>query len=300
MRPAIDAKRLRFQMEVDRTAAVLRGDGDRLQQVVWNLFSNAVKFTAKGGQVRVRLHRVDSDLELFVTDDGEGIPPDFLPHVFESFRQSDTSTARRHGGLGIGLSIAKHLVELHGGTIKALSEGAGKGASFVVRLPISPLVSSTPGIAAVPATRERSPAAELPEGYQGIAVLVVDDDADARELLEFVLQRSGMEVRTAPSAAEALAALKNFRPRVIVSDIGMPGGDGYSLIRDIRTHTLEENRSIPAIALTAFARNEDRTHALVEGFNVHMAKPVDPAELIRAVVDLAGLDRRKSTLPPPS
>jgi signal transduction histidine kinase/CheY-like chemotaxis protein len=293
MRPAIDAKRLRLAIDVDPAGAVLRGDGDRLQQVVWNLLSNAVKFTRKEGTVQIHLRRIDSDVELTVSDDGEGIPRGFLPHVFETFRQSDTPSSRPHSGLGIGLSIAKHLVELHGGTIRALSEGTDRGATFVVTLPISPVVSTTVGITKIPATRPPSPVAPLPDDLGGIVVLVVDDDADARELLEFMLERSGMEVRVAASSAEALDALRgDFNPSVIVSDIGMPDGDGYSLIRDVRTHPQEEKRGIPAIALTAFARTEDRTRALVEGFNVHMAKPVEPLELIAAVARLAGGRRR--------
>jgi signal transduction histidine kinase/CheY-like chemotaxis protein len=297
MRPAITAKRLCVETDIDREHAVLRGDGDRLQQVIWNLLSNAVKFTPKGGTLRLGVHRAESDLELTVADDGEGISAEFLPHVFETFRQSDTTTTRPHTGLGIGLSISKHLVELHGGTVRASSAGLGKGAEFVVRLPISPLVSTTIGIARVPATTPSPGIANLPEDLGDIVALVVDDDADARELLEFMLQRSGMKVRLASSAAEALAMLRDFEPNVIVSDIGMPDGDGYSLIRDIRTHPHEGKRNIPAIALTAFARTEDRTRALVEGFNVHMAKPVEPLELIAAVVRLTGNDRRRTTPP---
>jgi signal transduction histidine kinase/CheY-like chemotaxis protein len=297
MRPAIDAKRLRLEMDVERASTVLRGDGDRLQQVLWNLLSNAVKFTPKGGAIHVRLRRVESDLELTVSDDGEGIAPEFLAHVFESFRQADSSMARPHGGLGIGLSIAKHLVELHGGTLVATSDGVGKGATFVLRLPISAIVSTTLGIAKVPAAREPTLATNLPAGLEGIVVLVVDDEPDARDLLEFMLQRSGMDVRLASSAAEALAILKELEPHVVVSDIGMPDGDGYSLIRDIRTHPIEERRRIPAIALTAFARAEDRTRALVEGFNAHMAKPVEPLELIAAIVRLTGNTRHKTTPP---
>jgi signal transduction histidine kinase/CheY-like chemotaxis protein len=297
MRPAIDAKRLRVETQIDRQNATLRGDGDRLQQVIWNLLSNAVKFSPKGGALRFGIHRAESDLELTVADDGEGIAPAFLPHVFETFRQSDTTTTRPHAGLGIGLSISKHLVELHGGTIRASSEGVGKGAEFVVRLPISPVVSTTIGITRVPATTPSPVVANLPEDLGDVVALVVDDDADARELLEFMLQRSGMTVRLASSAAEALAMLRDFEPHVIVSDIGMPDGDGYSLIRDIRTHPQAGKRNIPAIALTAFARTEDRTRALVEGFNVHMAKPVEPLELIAAVARLTGSDRRRTVTP---
>ena len=300
MRPAIDAKRLRIEMEVDRENAVLRGDGDRLQQVIWNLLSNAVKFTPKDGTLRLGIHRAASDLELTVADDGEGIAPEFLPHVFETFRQSDATTTRPHAGLGIGLSISKHLVELHGGTVRASSRGVGKGAEFVVRLPISPVISTTIGIARVPATRPSTVVASLHEDLGDLVALVVDDDPDARELLEFMLQRSGIAVRLASSATEALSVLRDLEPDVVVSDIGMPDGDGYSLIRELRTHPEERKRNIPAIALTAFARTEDRTRALVAGFNVHLAKPVEPLELIAAVVRLTGHDRQRAVPPVPS
>ena len=298
MRPAMDAKRLTIETEIDRSGAVMRGDGDRLQQVVWNLLANAVKFTPKGGSIRVGLERVDSDLQVVVSDSGEGISADFLPQVFENFRQSDSSAARRHGGLGIGLSIAKHLVELHGGTIAAFSEGPGKGASFVVRVPVSPVVSTTLGITKVPAARSAPIAENPPEVLAGVAALVVDDEADSRELLEFILERAGAHVRTATSAADALTTFNQFETHVVISDIGMPQGDGYSLVRDIRTHPSESKRSIPVVALTAFARSEDRTRALVEGFNVHMAKPVEPSELIETVARLAGQLRHASKPPP--
>ena len=288
VRPAADAKSIAIDAEVERASSVMRGDGDRLQQVVWNLLANAVKFTPKKGKVAVRLRRVESDLELVVRDNGEGIVGSFLPHVFDSFRQSDTSASRTHGGLGIGLSIAKHIVELHGGAIEARSEGGGRGATFVVRLPISPLVSTTLGISRVPATKERAANLALPTGLEGLRVLVVDDEPDARELVGYVLEACGMEVRMAGSAAAAMTELETFTPHVIISDIGMPDEDGYFLIRNIRTLPHEEKKNIPAIALTAFARNEDRKRALVEGFNVHMAKPVEPTALVRAVVDLAG------------
>jgi signal transduction histidine kinase len=288
MRPAMDAKRMTIETDIDRSSAVMRGDGDRLQQVVWNLLANAVKFTPKGGTIRVTLDRAESDLQVVVSDTGEGISPDFLPHVFENFRQSDSSAARRHGGLGIGLSIAKHLVELHGGTITALSEGTGRGASFVLRVPISPVVSTTPGITKVPAARPPAFLENPPEELAGVSVLVVDDDSDSRELLEFILERAGAHVRTAKTAGDALTAFGQFDTHVLISDIGMPHGDGYSLIRDIRTQGPESKRSVPSIALTAFARTEDRTRALVEGFNVHMAKPVEPSELIETVARLAG------------
>lgn len=288
VRPAADAKSIAIETDVDRDGAVMRGDGDRLQQVVWNLLANAVKFTPKKGKVTVRLRRVESDLELTVQDTGEGIASSFLPHVFDSFRQSDTGASRTHGGLGIGLSIAKHIVELHGGFIDAHSEGSGRGATFVVRLPISPLVSTTLGISRVPATNQRAADGILPTGLDGLRILVVDDEPDARELIGYMLETCGMEVRAAGSAAEAMKALETFTPHVIISDVGMPDEDGYFLIRNIRTLPNEEKKKIPAIALTAFARNEDRTRALVEGFNLHVSKPVEPSTLVRAVLDLAG------------
>jgi signal transduction histidine kinase/ActR/RegA family two-component response regulator len=292
VRPAADAKRIRLELRLDRAHSVLRGDSDRLQQVVWNLLANAIKFTPKGGLVRVQLVRVESDLELTVEDSGEGIDADFLPHVFESFRQSDGGAARVHGGLGIGLSIAKHIVELHGGSIRAQSSGRGLGATFVVRLPISPLVSATFGVSRVPATKQPPVDSPLPANVHGLRVLVVDDEPDARELVAYVLESCGMEVRTAGSAAGALSELSKYEPHVVLSDIGMPDADGYALIRCIRTHPDESKRSTPAIALTAYARNEDRTRALVEGFNRHMAKPVEPAALVRVIVEVAGEVRR--------
>lgn len=287
VRLALEAKRIEVQVELEREHAIMRGDGERLQQVVWNLLSNAAKFTPKGGQVRVGLRRVESDLELSVADNGVGISPAFLPHVFESFRQWDAGSARTHGGLGVGLSIAKHLVDLHGGSIQAESEGLGRGARFVVRLPISPLLSTTLGVPQVPATRE--PAAPMPTAAgAGLRVLVVEDEPDARELIGYVLESCGMEVRLSPSVAAALSELSAFTPDVIVSDIGMPDEDGYSLIKNLRTSSKQQHKDIPAIALTAFARNDDRTRALVAGFNLHMSKPVEPSALVRAVLDLAG------------
>lgn len=290
VRPAADAKRISISMDIDRAQAVTRADGDRLQQAVWNLLTNAVKFTPKEGQIRVQLRRVESDLALTVEDTGEGIPPSFLPYVFETFSQADTSTARRHSGLGIGLPIAKHIVELHGGSIEAKSGGTGQGAAFVLRLPIVPLAPTSVTPATVSATQPAE-ASALHLDLSGMRVLVVDDDSDARELLTYVLESCGVEVRAAPSVAAALGELQRFTPHLVISDIGMPGEDGYALIRSIRTLPDEAKRSIPAIALTAFVRNEDRTRALVEGFNQHMAKPVDPAALLRAAADLAGRAR---------
>ncbi len=291
VRPAADAKRIQIDVDLDRGDGVMRGDGDRLQQVMWNLLANATKFTPKNGSVSVRLRRVESELEVTVADNGKGIEATFLPHVFESFRQSDTSLSRSHGGFGIGLSIAKHIVELHGGSIEARSPGLGRGSTFIVHLPVSPLLSTTLGISRGPATKPES-AIALPMGLEGIRVLVVDDEPDARELVSYVLEACGVEVRSAASAAAALNELGSYRPHVVISDIGMPNEDGYSLIRSIRTLASEETKNVPAIALTAFARNEDRTRALVEGFNLHMVKPVEPSALVKAVNDLAGHVRR--------
>jgi signal transduction histidine kinase/CheY-like chemotaxis protein len=288
VRPAADAKRIQIDAELDPKAAIIRGDGDRLQQVAWNLLANAVKFTPKSGRVRVQLRRIDSDIEFIVSDTGEGIESHFLPHVFDSFRQAETVTSREHGGLGIGLSVAKHIVEIHGGSIRAESAGPGQGATFVVRLPVSPLVSATLGVTRVRATTQPRADTPLPVGLDGIKVLVVDDEADAREMVAFLLQSCGIEVRVAASAPEALTELEDFKPHVLVSDVGMPKEDGYSLIRNVRSAASIELHSIPAIALTAFARNEDRARALVAGFNVHMEKPVEPVELVNTIVRLVG------------
>jgi signal transduction histidine kinase/ActR/RegA family two-component response regulator len=290
IRPAANAKSIAIQPSLANDLQI-RADGDRLAQVFWNLLTNAVKFTPKCGRITVEARRDASDVIVMVSDTGRGIPADFLPHVFENFRQLDGSTARSHGGLGIGLSVAQHIVELHGGSITPHSDGVDQGARFVVRLPVMPLVSTTMGISKVPAATSESSQPALPRGAAGLRVLVVDDESDARDLIGYLLQASGMEVQLASSAAEALEAYEAFDADVLVSDIGMPGEDGYSLIRSVRTLAKEPKRGIPAIALTAFARNEDRARALVAGFNVHIAKPVEPAALVDAVVELAGKSR---------
>ena len=296
VRPAADAKRISLTANIDRSHAVMRGDADRLQQVMWNLLANAVKFTPKGGSVRVTLRLVDSDLEVSVEDTGVGIASDFLPHVFETFRQMDGSMTRRYGGLGIGLSIAKHIVDLHGGQMIAKSPGEGKGTTVVVRLPVSPLVSTTMGVARVPATGDRSTREKLPIARERLSVLVVDDEDDARDLLGYVFAASGMEFRAAASVEEAMTSLESFVPDVIVSDIGMPVEDGFSFIRRIRTLT-DHRAGIPAIALTAFAGTEERKRALVDGFNVHLAKPVEPAKLVNAILELVEGARLSSKRP---
>lgn len=292
MRPAAEAKRLQINVDLDTAGSLMRGDGDRLQQVVWNLLSNAVKYTPKNGVIDVTLRRVSSDIELVVHDSGEGIPPQHLPHVFDNFHPVDSSPGRAHGGLGIGLSIARHLVELHGGSIDARSPGVGRGTTITVRLPVGPLVSTTLGVTRVPATAEQAVSKPLAPGAEGVRVLVVDDEADARDLVAYVFESCGMQVRAAASAAEARTELQTFTPHVIVSDIGMPAEDGYALIRSIRALPADDKKGVPAIALTAFARGEDRTRALLAGFNVHMTKPVEPTALVQAVLDLAGQVRR--------
>jgi signal transduction histidine kinase/CheY-like chemotaxis protein len=287
VRPAADAKNIRIEAELETGSTIMRADGDRLQQVVWNLLTNAVKFTPKNGQVKVLLRRVSSDVELVVEDSGEGIAPEFLPHMFETFRQSDTSTTRPHGGLGIGLSIVKHLVELHGGHIEGRSPGKGQGATFVVRLPVSPLISATLGVKKV-AARRPLPDRPAPPRLEGVRALVVEDDPDAQELLTHVLSESGIAVRAAGSAEEARHILDTYEPHVIISDVGLPGEDGHEFIRSIRTSSIEARKNIPALALTAFASNEDRARALVAGFNNHLAKPVDAGTLIAAIIELTG------------
>ncbi|MEH1988650.1 PAS domain-containing protein [Nostoc sp.] len=263
------------------------GDSNRLQQIVWNLLSNAIKFTPNGGRVEIRLQPLDNQAEIIVSDTGKGINPEFLPYIFESFRQEDVSVTRKYGGLGLGLAIVRQLVEAHGGTITADSAGEGLGATFTVQLP---LLNFEPEIKQPDELSQ--PALEL----TGIRVLTVDDDADARELLTVLLAEYGAKVLTVSSAAEVLANLESFQPDVLVSDIGMPEVDGYSLIQQIRALTAERGGEIPAIALTAYARIEDSLRAITSGYQRHVTKPLDPEELVQAVVALA---HRKLNHPTP-
>jgi PAS domain S-box-containing protein len=287
VRPAAEAKGVRLQKLIDTGVETVMGDPARLQQVVWNLLTNAVKFTPRGGRVQVRLERVNSQVEIAVADTGAGIPPEFLPHVFERFRQADQKTTRHHGGLGLGLAIVRHLVELHGGTISAESGGAGHGATFTVSLPVAPLhLWEREGERVRPATRDTLPSYECPERLDGLRVLVVDDEPDARELLSVGLGQCGAEVTVASSAREALEALAEVKPHVLVSDIGMPEEDGYELIRRVRALSAEAGGEVPAVALTAYARTEDRLRALREGYQMHVAKPVELAELVAVMSSL--------------
>jgi signal transduction histidine kinase/CheY-like chemotaxis protein len=289
LRPAAQAKGVHLQIVIDSQPGEISGDPDRLQQVVWNLVSNAIKFTPQGGKVQVRLERVNSHVEISVSDTGEGITSEFLPHVFARFSQADGSFTRRYGGLGLGLAIVRHLVELHGGTVHAHSPGEGQGATFKVVLPLTAMpVAMNKLQAAELQLQSALPGADGPR-LHGTRVLIVDDEADARRLLTMILSGAGAEVRTASSLQESLELLAAWRPDVLVSDIGMPDGDGYSLIQEVRqTEASGAEQRLPAVALTAFARTEDRLRALAAGFQMHVAKPVEPEELLMVVASLTG------------
>ena len=285
--PAADAKGVRIESVVDPDAAPVSGDPERLQQVLWNLLSNGVKFTKRNGRVQVRLERVDSHIELVVSDTGIGIPPEFLPHVFERFRQADAGTTREKGGLGLGLSIARQLTEMHGGTIEASSAGVGHGATFRVKIPLMiahTLRGDMPGVN--PRTRSSEESAATPD-LSGVHVLTVDDEPDALTLASEILESAGARVTTASSAEEALQKLGVETPDVIVADLGMPRMDGFAFIDRLRHHDNARVREVPAAALTAYARSEDRMKALKAGFQIHLAKPIDPAELVTTIASLA-------------
>jgi PAS domain S-box-containing protein len=285
IQPGVVAKGLRLITVIDPYAGPVAGDPVRLQQVLWNLLANSVKFTPKGGQISVVLERVNSHLELSVADTGIGIAPDFLPHVFDRFRQADGSTTRSYGGLGVGLSIVKQLVELHGGTVLARSPGERLGSTFVVSLPV--MAARSDGTHVHPDAGVQASANPDAPTLVGVSVLVVEDDDDSRALLAAMLGHNGATVVAVESASAALAALQRQLPHVIISDIGLPQQDGYGLIRAIRALPAPHGR-VPAMALTAYARSEDRRLALLAGFQLHMAKPVDKDELCTAVASLAG------------
>lgn len=293
--PAAEAKNIRLQTLLDPQAVPISGDPERLQQVVWNLLSNAIKFTPKNGHVQVRLERVNSHVEIVVSDTGAGIEPTFLPFVFERFRQSDGSTTRRYGGLGLGLAIVRQLVDIHGGTVSVNSAGAGQGSTFIVTLPLLPVRRDPQSeVPRAHPTAQNSSALDCPHELSGLRILLVDDETDSRDLLNFVLESCGAEVKTAGSTAEAMQLIGRKSFDIIISDIGMPVEDGYALISKIRDLPTEQGGNVPAIALTAYARAEDRVRALRSGFQLHIAKPVESTELIAAVANLAGRIRKSS------
>ena len=295
LRATAEAKGVRLQAVVDPFAGPISGDPSRLQQIFWNLLNNAIKFTPKGGKVRVVLERVNSHVEVSVIDTGEGIAPEFLPYIFDRFQQGDASTTRRHGGLGLGLAIVKQLVGLHGGDVSAKSGGIGQGAAFIVQLPLIAVYSEPDEERRHPrgALRENQPLPEV--SLDNVHVLVVDDEIDARELVKRLLEMAGATVSMAGSASEAMERILAGRPDVLVCDIGMPGEDGYSLIRRLRGLEEKQESALPAVAVTAYARSEDRTKAFRSGFQNYLAKPVEPAELLAVVSSLAG---RKFRTPP--
>ncbi len=290
--PAAAAKEIRLQRVLDSGASMVSGDPARLQQVIWNLLTNAIKFTPKGGRVQVRLERVNSHVEIVVSDSGQGIAADILPFIFERFRQADSTSTRAHGGLGLGLAIVRHLVEMHGGTVEAESAGAEQGATFTVKLPLiamraRELAPEQAQARVHPTARERVPFHCRPE-LDGVHILVVDDEADTRHLVTTILEKCAARVTATSSAAEAFALLKELRPDVLISDLGMPEEDGYSLIAQVRALPAQAGGRTPAVALTAYARVEDRLRVLRAGFQTHLPKPVEPAELVAVVANLAG------------
>ena len=283
--PSAAAKNIHLTSRLDSKGGMVSGDPGRLQQIVLNLLSNAIKFTPSGGQVTVCVSHFANEVEISVSDTGEGIKPEFLPHVFDRFRQQDASTIRKHPGLGLGLSTAKQLVELHGGSVRAESQGPDKGATFVVSLPLMAEGKEKP--AGKPAARlETDSIGEALPSLLRTKILVVDDDSDAREVLRSILAQNGASVRTAGSASEAVKEFEMRRPDVLVSDIGMPGEDGYALIRSIRILDQKAGGLTPAIALTAFTRSDDRRRAIGAGFQIHLSKPIEAAELVTVVASL--------------
>ncbi len=291
VRASADAKKLRMRTLLDSNLRVIRGDPNRLQQILWNLLSNAVKFTPSGGRIQVIVERVNSQVELLVEDTGIGIAPEFLPHVFERFRQADSTMSRHHGGLGLGLSIVKTLVELHGGSVRVKSAGQNQGSTFVVALPVANVrENEVEPNRRLPVLADPLEAMELP-GLNGAAVLIVDDEPDGRQLMVRILEGRGARVAAVASGSEALEMMRREHFDILVSDIGMPGLDGYELMR--RTRSLDTSRSgpIPAIAVTAYARAEDRQRSLLAGYQMHLAKPIEARELVAGIASLLHLRR---------
>jgi signal transduction histidine kinase/CheY-like chemotaxis protein len=286
VRPALQAKEIRIETSIYENLNVVSGDADRLRQVIWNLLSNASRFTPTGGCIEVQVRQRDSQMQITVADSGPGIAPEFLPHVFERFRQADGSTTRTHGGLGLGLAIVRHLVELHGGTIFVENRRDGRtGAKFVVNLPLPSGDLQVEGEPAGSASREPD---EIPLNLEGLHILAVDDDVDALDLITIELTQHGAMVKAVPDAAEALEALRQAKFDLLIADIGMPGIDGYEFIKRVRQQEAGKGGLIPAIALTAYARVQDRIRAVIAGYNTHAAKPIETHELLTVVASLAG------------
>ena len=288
VRPSFEAKAIRFENMVDSQAVLIPGDANRLQQIFWNLFNNAVKFTPEGGEVRVEVECDVSRARISVTDSGTGISPEFLPYIFDRFRQADGSTTRVHGGLGLGLSIVKHLVQLHQGTIEVESKGKDQGSRFTVSLPLTSAGASD----LVQNTATEVESSELPSGFSrvldGLRIMVVDDEADSRDLVTAILSECGSDVNCCESAAEALVCFREWKPDLLVSDIGMPGEDGCDLIRKLRKMRSKRAKQIPAVALTAYATKEDKARALAAGFQMHVSKPIEPEVLIMSIAAALG------------
>ena len=291
VRPAANAKGIKMHAVLDELSKPVSGDPQRLQQIFWNILSNAIKFTPRGGRVEVILQRVNSHFEVCVSDNGIGINEEFLPHVFDRFRQADASSTRSHSGLGLGLAIVKHLTELHGGTVFAKSPGAGRGSTFAVLLPVAALKDEqSPGFRSFSKELQGTAALPLPR-LDGISVLVVDDDGDSRDLIARALSKAGAVVTTAGSADECFARIDLAMPDLLVSDIGMPEKDGYTLIEEIRSRPSQRGGKIPAVALTAYTRVEDRIRALCAGFQILLPKPVDTLELVVTLATIAKQSR---------
>jgi PAS domain S-box-containing protein len=293
LRFAAEARQIKIQTVLDSSAGPIAADFERLQQVVWNLVSNAIKFTNKGGRIRIVLERVNSHIEISVSDTGCGLRPEFIPCIFDRFTQGEAVTTRAHGGLGMGLAIARAIVELHGGSISAFSDGEGKGSTFSLSLPLMPVTREMPADRVHPTVNWTEISMECPPEVAGLRVLVVDDDQDTCDMIRAALDQCGAVVETASSAESALELFRASQPDVLISDIGMPEVDGYEFIRRIREFERSGDTKVPAVALTAFARIEDRVKSLASGYQMHVAKPVEPAELLTIVASLSGfIDRR--------
>ena len=289
VRPGLEAKKISFQLDLGPRAFPVMGDPNRLQQIFWNLFSNAVKFTPKQGQVRVKLESEGQRLCVSVSDTGIGIKPEFLPYIFDRFRQADGSTTRSQGGLGLGLAIVRHLTELHSGSVAVESEGDGRGSTFRITLPIAqPAVIKTSVHDSAVHAADNGSAKPNDDLLHGLRILVVDDEPDSRELVAAILKRSGGEVRCSQSAADALRAFKEWQPDLLVSDLAMPNEDGFALLKKVRKLKSKRAREIPAVALSAYASDEDRALSLAKGFQMHLTKPIEPDNLVTSVAEVAG------------